>query len=169
MDLINPPTAIEGSRWKRGIISGLISLAILLYFWTQSRYPALTNKEGMGQGGRIELQSLGFDKVLSADPDSGFLWHAWATFVNWSATNKNGMIFGLVFAAALLTFLRHIRLGQSRFRILNTLKGVLIGAPLGVCANCVAPIGQGMYAAGEKLETVLASMVSSPTLNGLVT
>ena len=168
MDLINPPTAIEGSRWKRGIISGLISLAILLYFWTQSRYPALTNKEGMGQGGRIELQSLGFDKVLSADPDSGFLWHAWATFVNWSATNKNGMIFGLVFAAALLTFLRHIRLGQSRFRILNTLKGVLIGAPLGVCANCVAPIGQGMYAAGEKLETVLASMVSSPTLNVVV-
>ena len=154
--------------WKRIIPSGLLCLGILSYFWSTSRYPALIDKAGMSMGGRIQLESLGFDQVLFAGPDSTLFWQVFATFVNWTYTNKNGMLFGLVFAAAFLTFLRYLTLGRSRYRLINTLKGILIGTPMGVCANCVAPIGQGMYAAGERIETVLASMVSSPTLNVVV-
>ena len=36
-----------------------------------------------------------------------------------------------------------------------------MGAPLGVCVNCVAPISKGMYESGQKIETVLATMFSS--------
>ncbi len=46
--------------------------------------------------------------------------------------------------------------------------GVLVGAPLGVCANCAAPIGKAIYDAGGRVETMLAAMVSSPTLNVIV-
>jgi uncharacterized membrane protein YraQ (UPF0718 family) len=37
-----------------------------------------------------------------------------------------------------------------------------------VCANCVAPIGQSLYQAGAGPGTVLATMISSPTLNIVV-
>jgi uncharacterized membrane protein YraQ (UPF0718 family) len=40
--------------------------------------------------------------------------------------------------------------------------------PLGVCANCVAPIGRGLYASGMSTESTLAAMFSSPTLNVVV-
>jgi hypothetical protein len=50
----------------------------------------------------------------------------------------------------------------------NTLLGAATGVPLGVCANCVAPIGQGLYQAGAGPSTVLATMISSPTLNVVV-
>ena len=43
-----------------------------------------------------------------------------------------------------------------------------MGTPLGVCANCVAPIGRGLYAGGASAETVLATMISSPLLNVVV-
>ena len=42
------------------------------------------------------------------------------------------------------------------------------GNPLGVCANCVAPIGRAFYASGMSTESVLATMFSSPTLNVVV-
>ena len=46
--------------------------------------------------------------------------------------------------------------------------GMFVGTPLGVCVNCVAPIAKGMYEAGSKMETALAVMFSSPTLNIIV-
>ena len=44
----------------------------------------------------------------------------------------------------------------------------VIGAPLGVCVNCAAPIAKGLHAAGTRLETTLATMISSPTMNMIV-
>jgi uncharacterized membrane protein YraQ (UPF0718 family) len=37
-----------------------------------------------------------------------------------------------------------------------------------VCANCVAPIGRGLFLGGASPDTVLATMISSPTLNLVV-
>jgi uncharacterized membrane protein YraQ (UPF0718 family) len=50
----------------------------------------------------------------------------------------------------------------------NSLVGAAVGMPLGVCANCVAPIGRGLYASGMSAESTLAAMFSSPTLNVVV-
>jgi uncharacterized membrane protein YraQ (UPF0718 family) len=50
----------------------------------------------------------------------------------------------------------------------NSLLGAAVGMPMGVCANCVAPIGRGLYAAGMSAESTLAAMFSSPTLNVVV-
>ena len=43
-----------------------------------------------------------------------------------------------------------------------------MGAPLGVCVNCAAPIAKGMYAGGARAESTLSAMVASPTLNVIV-
>ena len=55
---------------------------------------------------------------------------------------------------------------DRRFR--NSFMGMFAGTPLGVCVNCVAPIAKGMYEGGSKMETALAVMFSSPTLNIIV-
>jgi uncharacterized membrane protein YraQ (UPF0718 family) len=50
----------------------------------------------------------------------------------------------------------------------NSALGMAIGAPLGVCVNCAAPIAKGIYSAGARAETTLAAMIASPTLNVVV-
>ena len=55
-----------------------------------------------------------------------------------------------------------------RSGFVNTLIGVAVGAPLGVCVNCSAPVAKGMHDGGARLETTLATMFSSPTLNIIV-
>ena len=61
-------------------------------------------------------------------------------------------------------------LPKRRFQGLygNTAVGAVLGTPLGVCANCVAPIGQGLLQGGASPATMLATMISSPTLNVVV-
>ena len=54
------------------------------------------------------------------------------------------MAFGVVLAALILTFLRMAPGRPSNNVLVNTLKGTMLGAPLGVCVNCSAPIGKGM-------------------------
>ena len=89
----------------------------------------------------------------------------WRTSVNWLQANEIGMTFGFFFGAAALTFLAMLPRRRTANRYANALIGVVTGAPLGVCANCVAPIGRGLYASGMSTESVLAAMFSSPTLN----
>jgi len=45
---------------------------------------------------------------------------------------------------------------------------MLLGAPLGVCVNCAAPIGQAMLKGGSRVEVALATMFASPTFNVIV-
>ena len=87
--------------------------------------------------------------------------------LNWSYTNKEGMAFGVALATLILTFLRMTSGRQSNNVLANTLKGTMLGAPLGVCVNCSAPIGKGMYKGGASMEASLATMLSSPRAGSL--
>ena len=151
---------------KRLVLAFLIIALIGVKFWTGSRYPELGAKASMGMIANI--QSLGLDakwEPMPGDP----VWVRVPKFtVNWIFANKRGMMFGLLFAAGLMTALS--RIGQIRLRggFSNTLAGAMIGAPLGVCVNCATPIMQGMHEKGMRLEMSLGAMFSSPTFNVIV-
>jgi uncharacterized membrane protein YraQ (UPF0718 family) len=83
-------------------------------------------------------------------------------------TNRIGMTFSLFFGAAVLTLLPLLPRRRFRSAAANTALGAVTGVPLGVCANCVAPIGQSLYEGGASSTTVLATMISSPMLNVVV-
>ncbi|MDQ2090258.1 FG-GAP-like repeat-containing protein [Marimonas arenosa] len=152
---------------KHFFLAMLIVAGLAYVFWTTSRYPALGEKAIMA--GAIQLEdSLSFEAKFPVGKDAGIIERIFWSTLNWVNTNKKGMTFGVLFATAMLTALSYLRQRSFRNGFANSFLGMLIGAPLGVCANCAAPIGRGMYAAGLRAETTLSAMIASPTLNVIV-
>ena len=148
-------------------ISLILALGIGSYFWVDSRYPALLKKLHSG----VSIKTAGvlsFDAKLPVAAQMPPLARVSRTTVNWLWTNRIGMTFGLCFGAALLTLLPLLPTRRFRSTAANTALGAVMGVPLGVCANCVAPIGQSLYQGGASSGTVLATMISSPMLNVVV-
>jgi uncharacterized membrane protein YraQ (UPF0718 family) len=151
---------------KRIVLCLFAGVSIATYFWSQSRVPALVQKANMGE--RTDMGALGFDIMLPVEESFPLLQRIAYTTVNWAYTNWKGMAFGLLFAAVCLTLLRSWKSRSRGNGVARAFSGAVIGAPLGVCVNCATPIAYGLYRGGVRLETVLATLVSSPTLNVIV-
>ncbi len=144
-----------------------LGLAMGLYFWLDSRYPALLKKMHAGHTVKVSA-AISFDAVLPVNAGMPVGVRIVRTAGNWLWANRIGMSFGIGFGAAMLTLLPMFSRRRLKSGFGNTLLGVVAGAPLGVCANCVAPIGRGLAEGGASPNTVLATMISSPTLNVVV-
>jgi uncharacterized membrane protein YraQ (UPF0718 family) len=160
------PTS-QTSGWRNTTIAVVLTLSIAGYFWVDSRYPSLLKKYDSGTHVKV-LGAISFDAVYTVDRAMPLTQRVWRTSVNWLHANEIGMTFGFLFGAAALALLATIPRRRTQNTYLNTLLGAVAGMPLGVCANCVAPIGRGLYASGMSTESVLAAMFSSPTLNVVV-
>jgi len=148
---------------KRIVISALVLVVIAAIFWLGSRYPSLNEKALMGVDSPIS--GLAFDTLVTILPDTSEAWKAAMHFVNWMYTNWRGMTFGILFGAGLLTLLSLIQTVSFKSRFANAALGMIIGAPMGVCANCAAPIAKGLHNAGTRFETTIGALMASPTLN----
>nr|WP_298930224.1 FG-GAP-like repeat-containing protein [uncultured Erythrobacter sp.] len=153
-------------RNGRLVLSGLVMALLVYVFWTGSRYPALNEKALMG--GDTPMSGLAFDIVLDVFPNSPVWWEFTANVANWIVTNWKGMTFGVLFGAAMLTLLSVVKRRSFENGFANAALGAAIGAPLGVCVNCAAPIALGLHAGRMRLETTLAALIASPTLNVIV-
>src|SRR5689334_6631226 len=145
----------------------LCVIAVLCgFFWIGSRYPSLQGKASADPNEALSTP-LGFERFFPEPPADQRLKHIAWTSVEWGITNRQGMTYGLLLAAAIMTVLPLIRRRRGG-KLAGALQGMMIGAPLGVCVNCAAPIAQGMLKAGGRVETALATLVSSPTFNVIV-
>jgi len=165
-------TPQAGTHWisasrVRLALSLVVVLALAVLFWTGSRYPSLDEKAMMG-GALVLEDPLSFEAVIPVDPNADFSSRVTVSAVNWIDTNKKGMTFGLLMGAAFLTFLGYLRRRSFRGPFANSLYGMFLGAPLGVCVNCAAPIAKGLYQGGSRAEATLSAMIASPTLNVVV-
>jgi uncharacterized membrane protein YraQ (UPF0718 family) len=148
-------------------VAALLALSMASYFWIDSRYPALIKKLHVGKSIRV-TGAISFDSLLPVTPSMPLAARVGRTTVNWMWTNRIGMAFGVCFGAAMLTLLPLLPKRRFHTAAGDTMFGAVLGTPLGVCANCVAPIGQGLVEAGASTHTVLATMFSSPLLNVVV-
>ncbi len=160
------------SRWnetylKRLAMSMSLLVLIAIIFWTQSRFPDLDDKALMGGGIMLE-DPLSFEASIPINPSDPIVKRIFYTTYNWIITNQRGMTFGILFGAAFLTMLRYLPRRSLRNGFANAMMGFFIGAPLGVCVNCAAPIARGMFSGGARLETTLAVIIASPTFNVVV-
>jgi uncharacterized membrane protein YraQ (UPF0718 family) len=145
------------------IVTGLILLCV---FWFASRYPQLFSKaEHVGQ----TLPSMAFSSQLIVLAEDASTWQRiLATAVNWLDSMRIGMTFGVLFGALLHTVLRYYPLKIGKNLYLNSLKGALVGVPMGVCANCAVPTACGVTRGHGRVEVALGFLFSSPNFNPVV-
>ena len=171
------PAPVSSPRWSRSsqilrridfrvVLGGLLVLWLCVSFWLGSRYPALQGKANADPNEALS-SPLGFERHFPEPPADQTLTHLAWTALEWAVTNRQGMTFGLLLAAALLTLLPLLPTIRGG-RYAGALQGVLLGTPMGVCVNCAAPISQGMLQAGSRIEVALSTLFSSPTFNVIV-
>jgi uncharacterized membrane protein YraQ (UPF0718 family) len=142
------------------------ALALVTVFWFTSRYPQLLGKaERLGQA----MPSMSYaHEVLPITANSPLWQHILFGAINWLADMRIGMTFGVLFGALLHTYLRYYPLKIGKNLYLNSLKGALVGVPMGVCANCAVPTACGVSRGHGRIEVALGFLFSSPNLNPVV-
>src|SRR5437016_2889214 len=152
--------------YYRPLILAATALLILSIFWFASRYPQLFNKaDHVGQA----LSSMAFSSQLIVVAENAPIWQRiLANAVNWLDSMKIGMTFGVLFGALLHTVLRYYPLKIGKNLYLNSLKGALVGVPMGVCANCAVPAACGVTRGHGRIEVALGFLFSSPNFNPVV-
>ncbi|MEX2114419.1 MAG: permease [Pirellulales bacterium] len=152
--------------YYRPLILVATATTILCVFWFASRYPQLLAKRAhIGQ----ELPSMAWSsEVFHIAPDTPLWRKILFGAVNWLDSMKIGMTFGVLTGAMLHTFLRYYPLKIGTNLYLNSLKGALVGAPAGVCANCAVPMACGVTRGHGRVEVALGFLFSSPNFNPVV-
>jgi uncharacterized membrane protein YraQ (UPF0718 family) len=155
---------------KAFVITTIFIMLTLTVFW-QDRYGALINKANSAIAGDWKIE----EKIsLDAGWVKNSPFYSWEkrsfyTFLNWTYANRKGMTFGVIFAALILTLFSFVQISsRPKNKYQATVYGLLLGTPLGVCSNCVAPISKSFFESGLQKTTALASMFASPTLNLVV-
>lgn len=151
---------------KRFIVLSLLCLGLFSYFAIESRYPALNQKALMGA--RTSFSSIAFDQVYIVKLNDPFFVKLTKNFGNWWMTNLKGMTFGVLFASLIFALLETLSLKYVKNKWAQSALGGILGAPLGVCANCAAPIGQGLYEGKAPAPLALSLQASSPSFNIVV-
>jgi uncharacterized membrane protein YraQ (UPF0718 family) len=143
-----------------------MGLVVVSIFWLASRYPQLLHKAyHVGQA----VPSMAFSGELIHVSAAAPAWQRiFAAAVNWLDGMKIGMTFGVVFGALLHTVLRYYPLKIGKNLYLNSLKGALVGVPMGVCANCAVPTACGVTRGHGRVEVALGFLFSSPNFNPIV-
>src|SRR6266550_4516353 len=150
----------------RIVFTFAIIATICAIFWLGSRYPSLQSKAGADPDEALSTP-LGFEGHFPEPrADEKFKRILWVA-AEWGITNKQGMTFGLLLAAGLLTLIPLLPRPRGG-KLAGAVQGMLVGAPLGVCVNCAAPIGQAMLKGGSRVEVALAAMFASPSFNVIV-
>ncbi len=144
----------------------MLGLTIVGLFWFGSRYPALFSK-AHHSGDPLASMAYSHETLRTSSRNSILVRIALGSF-NWLSSMAIGMTFGITFGALLHTVLKYypLRIGQNL--TLNTLKGALVGMPMGVCANCAVPMACGLTRGQGRVEVALGYLFSSPNFNPVV-
>jgi hypothetical protein len=145
--------------WRAVILGGACAFLLSL-FWFASRYPQLLGKaKHIGQ----VLPSMAYSRVSIAAASDASVWmRILDVAVNWLDGMKIGMTFGVLFGALLHTVLRYYPLKIGNNLYLNSLKGALVGVPMGLCVNCAVPAACGVTRGRGRVETALMRSCCGP-------
>lgn len=152
---------------KRTVIGLLIFLAILMFFLTQTRLPAVLQKlPDLGSPASARDRST---FSFFADPAAFPRPLRWIAFgLNLWDANAIGMFFAVLLggaaSAALVPDVRLRNLLTKRGRVGAGVGGTL-GLPLFMCSACSAPVSVGIYRSGASLETSLGMVLGSALFN----
>lgn len=153
---------------KRNVAGLIIFGAVLAFFLTQTRLPAVLRKLPALDRGATGRNRTAFTQVI--DPDTypeALRWVAYG--INLWDANAIGMLFALLLGGAAMAALSpgaRIRELLSRRRgAAGAGLGGALGLPLFMCSACSAPVSLGFLRAGASVETTLGIILGSALFN----
>ncbi len=157
--------------FQRRRIAMVFIVCVVCSFWFLSRYPDLLLEYFRASNQQLLDRDIGVlskDAMLVTHNMLSPLDLFWRAAIDWFDTNKIGMTFGFLFSAAILLLLEQsamIRQRATRKGWQGVLSGLLIGMPLGVCANCATPVALGLNKSGVSDDASFTALIASPSLN----
>jgi uncharacterized membrane protein YraQ (UPF0718 family) len=145
-------------RDKRFLLTAVLCLGAGVVFWAGFDGPALAPEDTMGG-------LLGFESLGNGSPADPLGKRIAVEVMAWARANVRLIGFAVLFGGLVTTLLSIVGPARHRGGLGSSLAGALVGAPLGVCASCAAPLAAAMTAKGARPETALATIMSAPTLN----
>lgn len=166
MNNYNPGLSNSRNHYYRLLILIATGAMILSIFWFTSRYPSLFKKAS--HVGQI-LPSMAYgSEIFNVASATSLAQQIFFGALNWLNGMKVGMTFGVFFGALLFTVLRYYPMRMGNNLYFNSLKGALIGVPMGVCANCSVPVACGLTRGHGRIEAALGFLFSSPNFNPII-
>jgi uncharacterized membrane protein YraQ (UPF0718 family) len=164
-----PPTPNAHPAFNdiRKRVLATLGIIIVTIFGVSFRYPHL-----LSHAAQLDATLASFiylSEVIPTDEHAPIVLQILYGSINWLWSMKVGMTFGLLLGALLHTLLQIYPLRFGNNTLFNQIKGIMLGAPSGVCVNCAVPIACGAFRTNSvPLETMFSFMLSAPTLNIVV-
>jgi uncharacterized membrane protein YraQ (UPF0718 family) len=152
--------------YYRQLLLATTGIVLSASFWFASRYPQLLEKAAH-VGSAVPSMAFSSEVIRATAHDAIWL-RILASTVNWLASMRLGMSFGVLLGALLHTTLTYYPLKIGKNTYLNSLRGALVGIPAGVCANCAVPTACGITRGEGRVEVALGFLFSSPNFNPVV-
>ena len=155
-------------RKKRAV--GLVLLAVLLFlFLWFNRIPKLDTVQADLAVATAPAAACFQGFCVDSAPGSTLLSRWWDFSLAYLELVSLGMVFAFLIAGLTEVFLfppsREAQSGWAQPGIRGSLRGILVGSAMNLCSACIVPISSAFRRRGAGLETSLAIVQGSSTLN----
>ena len=175
----HPPAEAEVSGGKAGMFGtalrkkravGLVLLAVLLFlFLWFNRIPKLDTVQADLAVATAPAAACFQGFCVDSAPGSTLLSRWWDFSLAYLELVSLGMVFAFLIAGLTEVFLfppsREAQSGWAQPGIRGSLRGILVGSAMNLCSACIVPISSAFRRRGAGLETSLAIVQGSSTLN----
>ena len=157
----------ESALNKKRAVGVCLLIALLSLFLIFNRIPKLdTVRADLTAATTTEQQCFqGF--CVEAQPETSLLSRWWDTSITYFRLVALGMTFAFLVAGVTEAFLfpRGHNRGLSAQGLRGSLKGLIVGPAMNLCSACIVPVSAAFRGRGASIETTLAIVQGSSTLN----
>ena len=162
------PEAMFDTSLKKKRVAGFVLLAILLtLFLLFNRIPKVDTVQGDLAAATSPQTECFQGFCIETPPDSTLLSRWWSFSLTYLRLVALGMTFAFLVGGLFEAFFfpRSSGPGFSGGGVKGALKGLLVGPAMNLCSACIVPVSSAFRRRGASIETTLAIVQGSSTLN----
>ena len=162
------PGALYDTALKKRRVAGFAVIAVLLtLFVIFNRVPKLDTVQADLAAAASPTAECFQGFCIEREPESSLFSRWWEFSLTYLRLVAVGMIFAFLVAGATESFIfpRWSGQGLSGGGVTGSLKGLIVGPAMNLCSACIVPVASAFRRRGSGVETTLAIMQGSSTLN----
>ena len=162
------PGSLYDTALKKRRVAGFAIIAVLLaLFVIFNRVPKLDTVQADLAAVASPAAECFQGFCIEREPESSLLSRWWEFSLTYLRLVAVGMIFAFLVAGATESFIfpKSSGRGLSGGGVAGSLKGLLVGPAMNLCSACIVPVASAFRRRGSGVETTLAILQGSSTLN----